>query len=100
MGRDRYERKHRRTARHPECVRMMADADFDAVPSLAEAMGLEGQSDRPSNFVAEVNGHQIYRRPDDPDRCDVWTPGVGWWAFGLSESAARQLAATVQPPKS
>jgi hypothetical protein len=55
---------------------------------------------RPSNFVAEINGHQIYRRPDDPGRCDVWTPGTGWWAFGLPEDAARQLAATVQPPKS
>jgi hypothetical protein len=50
--------------------------------------------------VAEINGHQIYRRPDDPGRCDVWTPGTGWWAFGLPEDAARQLAATVQPPKS
>lgn len=41
MGRDRYERKHRRTAKNPACVEMMAGADFDAVPSLAAAMDLE-----------------------------------------------------------
>lgn len=40
MGRDRNERRHRKTAANPECVAMMANADFDAVPSLAEAMGL------------------------------------------------------------
>ena len=40
MARDRYERKHRRTRRHPEAVAFMASADFDAVPPLAEAMGL------------------------------------------------------------
>jgi hypothetical protein len=48
---------------------------------------------RPSNFVAEINGHQIYRRvPDDRGRCDIWTPGTGWWAFGLSEEQARRQA--------
>jgi hypothetical protein len=56
-------------------------------------------ADRPPNFVAEINGHQIYRA-EGGERCNVWTPGVGWWAFGLPEDAARQLAATVQPPKS
>lgn len=40
MARDGYERKHRRTWRHPESMAIMAGADFDAVPSLAEAMGL------------------------------------------------------------
>lgn len=38
--RDRYERRHRRIFAHPESVKMMAKADFDAVPSLATAMGL------------------------------------------------------------
>jgi hypothetical protein len=41
MARDRYERRHRRTARNVNCVEVMANADFDAVPSLSEAMGLE-----------------------------------------------------------
>lgn len=40
---DRHERKHRRTARHPACIEMMANANFDAVPSLAEAMGLTSE---------------------------------------------------------
>jgi hypothetical protein len=39
MSKDRYERKHRRTHKHPESIAMMAGANFDAVPSLAEAMG-------------------------------------------------------------
>ena len=39
--RDRYERRHRRTVRHPEAMETMASANFDAVPSLAEALGLE-----------------------------------------------------------
>jgi chloramphenicol 3-O-phosphotransferase len=34
------EREHRRTARHPEVVRMMAEANHDAVEPLAVAMGL------------------------------------------------------------
>lgn len=38
---DKNERKHRRTTKHPECVATMAGADFGAVPSLSEAMGLE-----------------------------------------------------------
>lgn len=38
---DKYERKHRRTWRHPDCVEMMANANFDAVPPLSVAMGLE-----------------------------------------------------------
>lgn len=41
--RDRYERRHRRTAAHPECIALMSQANFDAAPSLAEAMGLEGE---------------------------------------------------------
>ena len=38
---DTNERKHRRTAKHSACIETMAKANFDAVPSLAEAMGLE-----------------------------------------------------------
>ena len=41
MSKDRYERSHRRTDRHPDSVSMMSNADFDRVPSLSEAMGLE-----------------------------------------------------------
>jgi hypothetical protein len=41
MAADRYERRHRRTARNINCVEVMANANFDAVPSLSEAMGLE-----------------------------------------------------------
>lgn len=44
MSRDRYERRHRRTASSIESVVTMATADFDAVPSLAEAMGLHADS--------------------------------------------------------
>jgi hypothetical protein len=45
MSRDRNERQHRRTVRNPGCQAVMAGADFDAVPSLAEAMGLQPESD-------------------------------------------------------
>jgi DNA-directed RNA polymerase subunit RPC12/RpoP len=48
-----------------------------------------------SNFVALVNGHEIYR---DGERCSIWTDGVGWWAFDLPEAEARLTAETVQPP--
>lgn len=41
MARDRYERKHRKTHKNPEAMTTMANANFDAVPSLAEAMGVE-----------------------------------------------------------
>lgn len=33
-------RRHARTHRHPECVAVMANANFDAVEPLAVAMGL------------------------------------------------------------
>ena len=36
---DRYERKHRRTHRHPEVVAQMANANFDTRMSLSAAMG-------------------------------------------------------------
>lgn len=38
--RDRAERRHRRTVRHPDSINLMAGANFGAVPSLSEAMGL------------------------------------------------------------
>lgn len=41
MSREPHERKHRRTWRHPECVAFMAGADFNRVPTLSEALGLE-----------------------------------------------------------
>jgi hypothetical protein len=60
MSKDRKERKHRRTARHPECVAVMAGADFDAVPPLSVAMGLEADvnqtESRPSIIRAKVKG--------------------------------------------
>ncbi len=40
MSKDRYERRHRRTAGNCEAVSAMTAADFNAVPSLAAAMGL------------------------------------------------------------
>lgn len=86
---DRHERKHRRTARHPECVRMMAEANFDAVPPLPDVLV--------RNFVVEVNGHQIYRH-EDGVRCCIWTPHVGWWGFDLDEAEARRVCATVNAP--
>lgn len=49
------------------------------------------------NFVAQVNGHQIYRA-EDGVRCHLWTAGVGWWGFDLSEAEARLTAESVQPP--
>lgn len=35
-----HERKHRRTAAHPESVTFMASADYERVVSLSAAMGL------------------------------------------------------------
>ena len=37
---DKKERRHRRTARHPESIRVMADARFKGDYSLSAAMGL------------------------------------------------------------
>ena len=93
MGRDRYERAPRRTkAQIAESVTMMASAEFGRLPSLEDALA------RPLNFVAEVNGHQIYRT-EDGIRCDLWTPGVGWWGFNLPEDEARRVCKTVCAPK-
>jgi hypothetical protein len=41
MSRDPNERRHRRTHRHPECVKVMAQANLETSFSLAAAMGLE-----------------------------------------------------------
>lgn len=51
MARDRYERRHRATAANSGCVEAMASADFGAVPSLSEAMGLEGPALRVNDLV-------------------------------------------------
>lgn len=40
MSRDRYERRHRQTLRHPAGIALVASADFNAAPPLVEAMGL------------------------------------------------------------
>ncbi len=53
-------------------------------------------SERPTNFVAEINGHHIYRA-DDGVRCNLWTPGTGWWGFGLTEEDARAMCRFVKP---
>lgn len=57
---------------------------------------LREQAERPTNLVASVNGHDIYRNRSG--RCDLWTDGVGWWAFDLSEEAARVTCAAVSAP--
>ena len=43
---DPKERKHRRTHKHPASIAFMAGANFDRVPSLAEAMGLTADEAR------------------------------------------------------
>lgn len=89
--RDRYERKHRHTnsARRDQALTPAVDAPE---MTLAEAMGIEG---RPSNLVAEINGHHIYR--DDAGDCfHLFTPGEGWWGFDIkTEDAARKALAAV-----
>lgn len=52
---------------------------------------------KPANYVATVNGHEIYR---DGDSFSVWTKGVGWWAFHLpSEAEARTTCEAVSAPE-
>jgi hypothetical protein len=41
MSKDKNERRHRRTVAHPESVKVMAEANFAAAPSLSKAIGLE-----------------------------------------------------------
>lgn len=50
----------------------------------------------PKNFVAEVNGHKLFRH-EDGVRVNCFTPGVGWWAFGITEARARRVCAAVSP---
>lgn len=54
----------------------------------------EADERMPDNHVANVNGHDIFRAADGV-HCHVFTVGVGWWAFDLSEESARHLAARV-----
>jgi hypothetical protein len=50
----------------------------------------------PDNFVAEVNGHQIY---SDGNLYHIWTQGVGWWGFDMTEDEARRTCQAVSDPK-
>lgn len=49
---------------------------------------------RPANWVADVNGHRIYRAADGV-MCNVWTAGVGFWAFSLPLLVAYRLCESV-----
>lgn len=49
---------------------------------------------RPANLVGEINGHQMYRAADGV-KVNLYTPGVGWWAFGVDEGYARRLLPNV-----
>lgn len=60
MAKDRYERKHRRTAAHPECIRTMAEADFDRVESLSAAMGLQ-EGTMAGHILCEYKGEQGHK---------------------------------------
>jgi len=93
MSRDRYERKHRFTnpLRREANLTSALNAPSE---TLAEAMGI---APLPSNFVAEVNGHHIYRDESNPGRYHLWTPGTGWWGFDLTEEYARRVCVTVAP---
>lgn len=52
----------------------------------------------PSNWVAEINGHHIFRDDRHGDYC-IFTPGEGWWAYGLTEEYARRTCEVVAPAK-
>jgi hypothetical protein len=64
MAADRYERRHRRTARNVNCIEVMANADFDAVPSLPEAMGLEEPDGEPNRNASPAG----VTHDGDPER--------------------------------
>lgn len=55
-------------------------------------------SEKPANFVAEINGHEIYRSPDGR-KCCLWTRGIGWWGFDLSEADARRVCEATDNPQ-
>jgi hypothetical protein len=73
VSKDRYERRHRRTARNYASVETMASANFDAVPSLAEAMGLGEASDEDLAYaeaeaaVAAAEAALVATFANDPD---------------------------------
>src|SRR4051812_43501042 len=77
MAADRYERRHRRTARNINCVQVMANADFDAVPSLSEAMGLEEPATTAPATVAKA------RMTWKDDGCLIRS-GRGRFAIGVT----------------
>lgn len=85
--RDRYERKHRRTHRHPESVTFMASADFDKVPPLAEAIRGCIYSDR-AHDIRSVLG-----TAGDPDcGCARCAPMEGAYPARILKPAAAPLA--------
>lgn len=58
---------------------------------------MENQDEaRPINFVAEINGHQIYR--DENEKCNLYTKGIGWWGFSMEEDSARRTCEIVNNP--
>lgn len=50
---------------------------------------------RRDHLVAEINGHHIYRAADGV-AVNIWTPGVGFWALGLTEEYARSLCPVIE----
>jgi hypothetical protein len=97
MSKDRYERQPRRTKRQVrESVEMMANANFDAVPSLAEAMGNEPMSMTPV-VVERIGVNTIVR---EGDRYFIWADVDGeryCWAWHLkSLEVARRNAETMK----
>ena len=46
-------------------------------------------------LLATVNGHRIY---SDGKDCFLWTAGIGFWGFHMSEARARTTAETVSNP--
>lgn len=50
--------------------------------------------ERAANWVVAVNGHDIYRARDGV-LYDVWTDGVGFWAFALPLLGAYRLCESV-----
>jgi hypothetical protein len=69
MSKDRYERRHRRTAKNINCVAVMANANLGDETSLSEAMGLEAPTythvgyRREAGYVhsGRLYGHADYR---------------------------------------
>jgi ribosomal protein L37E len=74
MAADRYERRHRRTARNVNCIEVMANADFAAVPSLSEAMGLEEPARATPTYLCPRCGKASYEAGGRPVCCHCGKP--------------------------